>query len=319
MTDEYVWTCPKCARTVPNGFETCRCGTRRTPVAPEQAISEPVHAPEPARRLARRVAGFNRKAVVLTAVVVGMLATLVAAGIFSHPAEQMKPLSAPSPAATPTLPGAGAKRPERPRRHDERAAADDTVPAAEEEAPVLSTHEIVARAMPAIVSVETSDGVGSGFFVAPDTVVTNYHVVNANTAIVLRRGDYTRTAKVEKSSPELDLAILKPDVVEWDQVVLPLVPSGRVHAGSDVVAIGSALSSAISVTNGVVSGLSERNGVRLIQIDADINSANRGGPLFDRSGRVVGVNTAKLAAGSEGKAFAVSIDYARAMLGPRAR
>ena len=265
------------------------------------------------------IAGFNRNAVVLTGLVIAILATLVGAGIFSRPTEQTKPLSPSSAAIIPTLPGAEAKRPERARRREERAAADDTVHAAAEHAPVLSTEEVVTRAMPAVVSVETSDGVGSGFFVAPDTVVTNYRVVNANTAVLLRRGDFTRTAKVEKASPELDLAILRPDVVEWDQIVLSLVPSADVHIGSDVVAIGSALSSVNNVTNAVVSGLSERNGVRLIQIDADINSANRGGPLLDRYGRVVGVNTVKLVVGSEGKAFAVSIDYARRMLGQRPR
>jgi len=321
MSNEFVWTCAKCGRQVPNGFETCQCGARHPEAAPQQGPKD--RRPEPttasaARPAVPKIAGFNRKAIVLVAVAAAMAATLVGSGIFSHRAEQKQPLTPPSAAAAPTSAGAGAKRPA-PKRHDERPAADDTVPAPDVHGPVLSIEDVVARAMPAVVSVETSDGVGSGFFVAPDTVVTNYHVVNANTAIVLRRGDYTRTAKIEKSSPELDLAILKPDVVEWDQIALPLVPTARVHVGSDVLAIGSALSSANSVTNGVVSGLSERNGVRLIQIDADINSASRGGPLFDRYGRVVGVNTSKQVVGSEGKAFAVSIDSARAILGPRAR
>ena len=100
---------------------------------------------------------------------------------------------------------------------------------------------------------------------------------------------------------------------------MPLVASADVHIGGEVVAIGSPLSSVNSVTNAVVSGLSERNGVRLIQIEADINPASSGGPLLDRYGRVLGVNTVKLVGGIEGKAAAVSIDYARAMLGPRPR
>src|SRR5207302_1546751 len=70
------------------------------------------------------------------------------------------------------------------------------------------------------------------------------------------------------------------------------------------------------VTRGVVSGVRELNGVRVVQTDAAINPGNSGGPLLDRYGRVLGVNTMKLARGIEGMAFAVSIHYARAMLGP---
>ena len=183
---------------------------------------------------------------------------------------------------------------------------------------MLSTEEIVTRAMPAVVTVETSDGLGSGFFVAPGTVVTNHHVISGNTAVMLRRsGGYMKTAKVETSSPELDLAILKLDIVDPDQIVLPLAAPSDVHIGGEVVAIGSPLGFSNSVTRGVVSGLRERNGVRLIQTDAAINPGNSGGPLLDRYGRVLGVNTLKLVVrGIEGMAFAVSIHYARSMLGP---
>jgi hypothetical protein len=183
---------------------------------------------------------------------------------------------------------------------------------------MLSVEEIVTRAMPAVVTVETADGLGSGFFVAPGTVVTNHHVISGNTAVMLRRsGGYMKTAKVETSSPELDLAILKLDIVDPDQVVLPLAAPSDVHIGAEVVAIGSPLGFSNSVTRGVVSGLRERNGVRLIQTDAAINPGNSGGPMLDRYGRVLGVNTLKLVVrGVEGMAFAVSIHYARAMLGP---
>jgi hypothetical protein len=126
-----------------------------------------------------------------------------------------------------------------------------------------------------------------------------------------------KTAKVETSSPELDLAILKVDIVDPDQIVLPLAAPSDVHIGAEVVAIGSPLGFSNSVTRGVVSGLRERSGVRLIQTDAAINPGNSGGPLLDRYGRVLGVNTLKLVVrGIEGMAFAVSIHYARTMLGP---
>jgi S1-C subfamily serine protease len=320
MADQFVWTCPKCARKVPNGFETCRCGSPRRPEAePQQPTPDPPQAPPATRPTTTMIAGFNRNVLVLVAVVAGMAATLVVAGIFSHPAEPTKPTPPRSAASTSTVPAAEARLPELPPPpRDELPADDDIVRAPVEHVSMLSTEEIVTRAMPAVVTVETSDGLGSGFFVAPGTVVTNHHVISGNTAVMLRRsGGYMKTAKVETSSPELDLAILKLDIVDPDQIVLPIAAPSDVHIGAEVVAIGSPLGFANSVTRGVVSGLRERNGVRLIQTDAAINPGNSGGPLLDRYGRVLGVNTLKLVVrGIEGMAFAVSIHYARAMLGP---
>jgi S1-C subfamily serine protease len=319
MADQFVWTCVKCGRKVPNGFETCRCGTPRSQPEIQQVKPEPAPPPPVSRASAPMIAAVNRNAVVLVAVIAAMAATLVGAGIFSRPAEPTKPTPPRSAASTSTVPAAEARLPELPPPpRDELSADDDIARAPVERVSMLSVEEIVTRAMPAVVTVETSDGLGSGFFVAPGTVVTNHHVISGNTAVMLRRsGGYMKTAKVETSSPELDLAILKLDIVDPDQIVLPIAAPSDVHIGAEVVAIGSPLGFANSVTRGVVSGLRERNGVRLIQTDAAINPGNSGGPLLDRYGRVLGVNTLKLVVrGIEGMAFAVSIHYARAMLGP---
>jgi S1-C subfamily serine protease len=282
-------------------------------------MAEPAPAPSASPPSTPMIAGFNRNVLVLIAVVAGMAATLVGAGIFSRPAEPTKPIPPRSAASTSTVPAAEARLPELPPPpRDELSADDDIARAPVERVSMLSVEEIVTRAMPAVVTVETSDGLGSGFFVAPGTVVTNHHVISGNTAVMLRRsGGYMKTAKVETSSPDLDLAILKLDIVDPAQIVLPIAAPSDVHIGAEVVAIGSPLGFANSVTRGVVSGVRERNGVRLIQTDAAINPGNSGGPLLDRYGRVLGVNTLKLVVrGVEGMAFAVSIHYARAMLGP---
>ena len=282
-------------------------------------MAEPAPAPSASPPSTPMIAGLNRNVVVLVAVTAGMAATLVGAGIFSRPAEPTKPTPPRSAASTSTVPAAETRLPELPPPpRDELSADDDIARAPVERVSMLSVEEIVTRAMPAVVTVETSDGLGSGFFVAPGTVVTNHHVISGNTAVMLRRGGgYMKTAKVETSSPDLDLAILKLDIVDPAQIVLPIAAPSDVHIGAEVVAIGSPLGFANSVTRGVVSGVRERNGVRLIQTDAAINPGNSGGPLLDRYGRVLGVNTLKLVVrGVEGMAFAVSIHYARAMLGP---
>jgi hypothetical protein len=188
--------------------------------------------------------------------------------------------------------------------------------AAAESIALLSTEEIVTRSMPAVVTVETRDGLGSGFFVATDTVATNAHVVAGSSAVTLKRsGGYSRAARVETRSHDIDLAVLKVDVADPDQIALPMALQSDVHIGGEVVAIGSPLGLANTVTRGIVSGMREIDGVRVIQTDTAINPGNSGGPLLDRYGRVLGVNTMKLGRGVEAIGFAVSIHYARAMLG----
>jgi serine protease Do len=70
------------------------------------------------------------------------------------------------------------------------------------------------------------------------------------------------------------------------------------------------------VTRGIVSALRDVQGVSLVQTDTAINPGNSGGPLLDRYGRVVGINTWKIAGSAQSLGFAVSTYYARAMLGP---
>jgi S1-C subfamily serine protease len=199
---------------------------------------------------------------------------------------------------------------------DPPQVAADPVDAWAESTALLSTEEIVTRSMPAVVTIMTPDGLGSGFFVASDTVITNAHVVAGHAVVTLRRGfGYSRTARVQAVSHDIDLAVLKLDIPDFDQVVLPLAGPFDVTVGADVVAIGSPLGLANTVTRGIVSGVRRMDATDLIQTDAAINPGNSGGPLLDRRGRVLGVNTMKLGRGAEGMAFAVSAQYVPMMLG----
>src|SRR5207237_71384 len=185
------------------------------------------------------------------------------------------------------------------------------------DAPLPSIEELVTRTMPAVVTVETGDGLGSGFFVSADTVLTNKHVVEGNTAVMVRKSTGgTIHAQVINSSWDYDLAILKLEVVNPAQVYLPLALSSDVHLGAEVIAIGSPLGLRNTVTRGIVSGTRDYRGISVIQTDAAINPGNSGGPLIDREGRVIGVNTLKLAGDAlQSLGFAVSVQYVRRMLG----
>jgi S1-C subfamily serine protease len=181
----------------------------------------------------------------------------------------------------------------------------------------LSTEELVARSLPAVVTVQTRDGTGSGFFVSADTVITNKHVVESHEMVTLRRSaGGSIAARVESSSWDVDLAVLKVSVADPTQPFLELAVPTDVKQGEEVLAIGSPLGLQNSVTRGIVSGVRDVDGISMVQTDAAINPGNSGGPLIDRQGRVIGVNTWKLAGRTlQSLGFSVSVHYVRRMLG----
>ncbi len=209
---------------------------------------------------------------------------------------------------------------------DAPAVAGSAVPAAVATAPVnplivaspASLADVVSRCAPAVVTIESAIGLGTGFFVSPNQVLTNDHVVSQSTTVTLRLGNGQRAlGRVTARSPDADLALVQSDVALADRFVLALRPVTSVRTGEEVLAIGSPAlgKSALdtSVTRGIVSGIRTLGGITVIQTDAALNPGNSGGPLVDVSGRVVGINTIK-AVQQESIGFAVAADYAQALL-----
>ena len=153
---------------------------------------------------------------------------------------------------------------------------------------------------------------GSGFIVDPDGyVVTNNHVIEGAGEITVILHDGSRhTAKVTGRDPKTDLALLKIEISEE----LPYVRFGdseNANVGDWVVAVGNPFGLGGSVSAGIISarGRDIQSGPYddYLQIDAPINRGNSGGPLFDVSGKVVGINTAIFSpsGGSVGIGFAI--------------
>ncbi len=214
-----------------------------------------------------------------------------------------------TPAAAPQDPA-----PPEPRTATTEAPTQAPIPAPA--APAAAGFEDVAdRAVRAAVRVEAGGNTGSGFFVAPDTVLTNAHVVPGAWSVTIRRFDgSTRAANVAASSPEVDLAVLRVLNPDATQPVLPLGSTSRVRSGQEVIAVGSPLGVLQgSVTRGIVSAVRKVGGVTLVQTDAAINPGNSGGPLVTREGEVIGIATLTTAS-AQGLSFAVGIDHARALL-----
>jgi len=231
-----------------------------------------------------------------------------------------EPAAAAAPASPPAAPAAVEGPVPLPAASAEYPAAP---PAAEAQAPIPAPavpsaagfEDVADRATRAVVRVEAGGNTGSGFFVTPDTVLTNAHVVPGAWSVTIRRFDgSTRAANVAASSPETDVAVLRVLDPDASQQVLPLGSAARVRTGQEVIAVGSPLGVLqSSVTRGIVSAVRAVGGVTLVQTDAAINPGNSGGPLVTREGDVIGIAT-MTAASAQGLSFAVGIDHARALL-----
>jgi hypothetical protein len=182
--------------------------------------------------------------------------------------------------------------------------------------PVASLEDVIGKAVPAIVSIETGEGRGSGFFAAPRTVLTNRHVIANNISVTVRLASgATLPGRVEKSSQEFDLAVVRVDGASLAQPVLPLGSVADVRPGQEVIAIGLALGVfQNSVTRGIISAVRRADKTVLLQTDAAINPGNSGGPLINRAGQVIGINTLKISGSAESLGFAVAIDHASGLL-----
>ncbi len=194
-------------------------------------------------------------------------------------------------------------------------------PTADPQVAPAELEDIIARVLPSVVSIQAGRGRGTGFFVRPDIVLTNAHVVGGQSSVQLVAGARTYTARVTDVSTSSDLAVLQVFNADARQPALRLGSVTGLRAGQEVIAIGSALGVlSNTVTRGIVSAVRDTGSVTLIQTDAAINPGNSGGPLVDRAGVVIGVNSMRIAAsrGGEGLAFAVAIDHAVQLLGGQA-
>ena len=165
---------------------------------------------------------------------------------------------------------------------------------------------------------------GSGFVYDSDGhVITNYHVVEGATSLEVRLADgSTYDATVVGTDPSTDLAVLKVDAPSNELHPLTLGDSGDVAVGDGVVAIGSPYGLEETVTSGIVSALGRTiestNGYSIpgtIQTDAAINHGNSGGPLFNLSGQVIGVNSQieSESGGNTGVGFAIPSNTVRSV------
>lgn len=194
-------------------------------------------------------------------------------------------------------------------------AAPET-PSAAPAAPAApaALEDVIGRVLPAVVTVDSPGGRGTGFYIRADRVLTNHHVVEGQTSVQLLSGNVKRTAVVMNVSAGTDLAILQVYNPDPQQVTLPLGTINRVRVGEEVIAIGSPLGVlSNTVTRGIVSAVRRTGETVLIQTDAAVNPGNSGGPLLNRSGQVIGINTMSFTR-AQSLSFAVAVDHATTLI-----
>ena len=198
---------------------------------------------------------------------------------------------------------------------------------------VLTNQQIIEKGKPGVVGIlveseaysflgtYTQQSIGSGFIVTQDGyIITNAHVVDNATKITVIMYDETQyeatligedalsdvaVVKIEASNlPAVELGN-SDELVEGDPVIAIGTPAGIEFAGTSTHGMISAINRDVKITDSY--GNTTKT-MTVIQIDAPINSGNSGGPLFDRFGRVIGMNSLKLGNGFEGMGFSLPIN-----------
>jgi cytochrome c-type biogenesis protein CcmH/NrfG len=184
----------------------------------------------------------------------------------------------------------------------------------------LTAREIAQRAFPSVVLLVTEDekgkaiSLGSGFFVRNDVVATNYHVLKDASRILARVvGSKTvyEVGVILSTNEETDLALLR--IKNARARTLPLGNSNSVRVGDTIYVIGNPKGLEGTFSQGIVSGIRQLEGQRIIQITAPISTGSSGGPVLDNRGEVIGIATAVLEEG-QNLNFAVPVSSLTALL-----
>ncbi|WP_022763365.1 S1C family serine protease [Butyrivibrio sp. AD3002] len=213
---------------------------------------------------------------------------------------------------------------------------------------VTDVTEVVAKAMPAMVSINNNftqsynyfgqtysqeqTASGSGFIVGTnDTellIATNFHVIEGADSLEVQFADDSKSAaEVKGTDSDMDLAVIAVQLSDLAAdtrnaiAIAALGDSDSLTLGEPAIAIGNALGYGQSVTTGVVSAINrvidlddEKQGT-FIQTNAEINPGNSGGALLNINGEVIGINSNKIGGSTvEGMGYAIPISIAKPII-----
>lgn len=192
----------------------------------------------------------------------------------------------------------------------------------------LDAKSVAAAVTPSVVSIQVSAAAGSGTgsgsvyktSATSSYIITNNHVVedaatSGKITVELLNGDLI-DAKIVGRDSNYDLAVIQ--VQRGNLPVIAIGDSSKISVGDPVIAIGSPLGLASTVTSGIISALNRpvtagtvgaESYVNAIQTDASINPGNSGGALVDAQGRIIGVNSAIATLSSGGTSGSIGLGF----------
>ena len=203
----------------------------------------------------------------------------------------------------------------------------------------MNTKAISALVTPTVVSISVTSaegsGTGSGSIYKSNAstsyIITNNHVIESAVTTGTIKVEFTNgdqvAATIVGRDPMYDLAVLS--IKTGNLPTIAVGDSSKVSVGDPVLAIGSPLGLASTVTSGIISALNRpvttgdvgsQSYVNAIQTDAAINPGNSGGALVDAQGRIIGVNSAIATlssggtSGSIGLGFSIPINEAKRVI-----
>ncbi|HJZ93557.1 MAG TPA: trypsin-like peptidase domain-containing protein [Gemmataceae bacterium] len=233
--------------------------------------------------------------------------------------------------------------------HDPNAQLREVTPRGDRDAFEKERIRVFKDISPSVVNVDTlriqrvgylgtterMQGTGSGFvWDEQGRIVTNFHVVqdtlqvtasgevsiksSARLRITFADQTTSEAVRLVGVAPDNDLAVLQVTDVPADKLKpIPVGSSADLEVGQTVYAIGNPYGQSLTFTHGIVSALNreiqsvtDRPITGVIQTDASLNPGNSGGPLLDREGRLIGVNTAitSPSGGNVGIGYAIPVD-----------
>jgi S1-C subfamily serine protease len=306
MTPKHIWSGSWEAESEEDARRRAEAEAERLSHPERAAAPTAVHTTTTTAEQERSGFGRGRIAALATVTVLAVGGGAFAAGTLLDNDDGSKGLA--RPAALPAV----SSKPITPARGQTRAGA------------------IYEQDSPAVVSIKTSRGSGTGFLIDKEgTLVTNDHVVDTSTTVQVKFGTEGRTisgdVKGVDASSDLAVVHIDPSTIPAGVKPLQFADSSGVRVGDVAIAIGNPFGLDRTVTEGIVSSLGRTltapNGFQIdgvIQTDAAINPGNSGGPLLDDGGKVIGVNsqiaTNGLSSGNVGIGFAVPSNTVRQVL-----
>ena len=183
----------------------------------------------------------------------------------------------------------------------------------------LNAEQIASKYLKSVVTVISLDennqplSIGSGFFInTKGDIVTNKHVVEGSARAIIKTssGLVGDIINVIKSNSELDIVVLSTSIKK--SFPLPIGNSDNIHPGEDIIAIGNHVGLEGTLSKGIVSGVRETDGIKMIQITAPISPGSSGGPIVSSYGEAIGIATASINVG-QNLNFAMPINYIKTL------